>query len=153
MSLNAKRDHLEVLTHSISISPSTLIRWPQLGNDKSKLKVYNLSTGQCFCEFGLYGAVTAIAMDSQGTTLFAGDAKGYVHSFGFDQRTNKLLKQTYTTVSKGKAITSLQYKAWFSSNQMPELLANCQDNTIKLFKYAMSMSLAGWLARRSILTR
>jgi len=130
-----------------------LIRWPQLGNDKSKLKVYNLSTGQCFCEFGLYGAVTAIAMDSQGTTLFAGDAKGYVHSFGFDQRTNKLLKQTYTTVSKGKAITSLQYKAWFSSNQMPELLANCQDNTIKLFKYAMSMSLAGWLARRSILTR
>jgi hypothetical protein len=61
--------------------------------------------------------------------------KGYVHSFEFDQRTNKLQKKTYTTVCKGKAITSLQYKAWFSSNKAPELLANCQDNTLRLFRY------------------
>jgi hypothetical protein len=46
-----------------------------LGNEKGKLKVYNLSTGQCCGEFGLYGAVMSIAMDYQGNILFAGDGK------------------------------------------------------------------------------
>jgi WD40 repeat protein len=48
--------------------------------------------------------------------------------------TQQLRPQVKMNVSPGKAITSLRYKGWYhTKDQSPELIANCQDGTLKLF--------------------
>ena len=110
----------------------------QTGTINGKLIVYNLSTGQPSQQMDLSGSVNTLTWNPTGSLLFAGDAKGYIYIFEYDQETGKTTKvlraSAFGRFSRSRPIVSIQYKAWSNSPQhRPELLVSCQDNTLKLF--------------------
>eukprot|EP01095_Lingulamoeba_sp_RSL-Kostka_P000722 TRINITY_DN11003_c0_g1_i2.p1 TRINITY_DN11003_c0_g1~~TRINITY_DN11003_c0_g1_i2.p1 ORF type:complete len:401 (-),score=119.35 TRINITY_DN11003_c0_g1_i2:77-1168(-) len=110
-----------------------------VGNQKSKIKVMNMSTGQCLHKVGVSGAVNSLCFDPTGATLFIGDSKGYLYCYSFNSSNSRLQKKSKINVCSGfynnsKAITTIAYKGWSnSSDNTPELLIGTQDKLLKLY--------------------
>ncbi|PRP86609.1 hypothetical protein PROFUN_05088 [Planoprotostelium fungivorum] len=81
--------------------------------------------------------VSALAFSDDGRYLFVGDTKGYIHTFQFPEQQGgfQLLGKTLAS-SSSRAITSMEYKAWFTASDKshPSLLVGCCDSTVKIFK-------------------
>ncbi|KAL6046075.1 WD repeat-containing protein 13 [Balamuthia mandrillaris] len=162
------------------------------GTNKGFVNAVNLSTGKTIQQLNIRNAVTSLEFETTGTTLFVGDAKGFVHIFRYNFSSGAFLQaapkqqiiassfsasaafsafasaaasaaaaplslpaaiqaktssisaigsastggnSSVNSNSKDCAITSLRFKAWFSSQagqRTPELVCACQDGTLKL---------------------
>eukprot|EP01102_Stenamoeba_stenopodia_P003287 TRINITY_DN13224_c0_g1_i2.p1 TRINITY_DN13224_c0_g1~~TRINITY_DN13224_c0_g1_i2.p1 ORF type:complete len:451 (-),score=74.04 TRINITY_DN13224_c0_g1_i2:33-1385(-) len=105
-----------------------------VGNSKGALRSINLSTGKTVQRLEISTcSIQTIEIDPMGTILFAGDSRGTLYIYNYSPTTG-LRPQVKMDISPGKSITSLRYKGWYHlKDKMSELIANCQDGTLKLF--------------------
>jgi hypothetical protein len=65
--------------------------------------------------------------------------QGFIHTLEYNFVTGKfLVRGKSRVVNAGKGVTSLEYKSWFNNQKgvrTPQLIAACQDSTIKLCGY------------------
>jgi len=103
-----------------------------VGTARGEIKIYNLNTGKLNCKGKIENSVKAICFETHGNFLYAGDTKGYVHSFEYKEKKNKLKRTTKTAISIGHPVSSVTYGDWYKRQRTPLLLVNCQDSTISL---------------------
>jgi len=103
-----------------------------VGTARGEIKIYNLNTGKQACKAKIETSIKAICFATHGNFLYAGDNKGYVHSFEYKEKKNKLKRTTKTVISAGHPVSSVTYGDWYKRQRTPLLLVNCQDNTVTL---------------------
>ncbi|XP_060067146.1 WD repeat-containing protein 13-like [Ylistrum balloti] len=107
------------------------------GNSKGQVQMMNVSTGKGNKggSSKVTGKAMALAFDTTGRILWAGDDKGSIFSFTVDVATGKLTKTRRITVSDGSAITSISSRSWISREARdPSLLVNSCISAMCLFK-------------------
>jgi len=106
------------------------------GTTKGTVNVMNLSTGKLISQVSIGPSVICLEFEPTGKTLFVGDEKGFVSLLQFDILNSTLsISGKSKVVKDDKGVTSLEYKSWFNNQKgvrTPQLIAACQDSTIKL---------------------
>lgn len=86
-----------------------------LGNAKSHIEMYNMSTGKVFkgSQTSVGGAVKCLEIHPQGSLLWVGDAHGQVTTFAIDIATGKLTRLSKTAVAtlESRPVTSIRFKS------------------------------------------
>nr|CAD7442021.1 unnamed protein product [Timema bartmani] len=108
-----------------------------VGNSCGMVEVLNVSTG-IYPQGGtskLGGRVLALACESSGHLVWAGNDKGTIISFLFDPETGRLNKGRRLNVSENCSITCISWRAWISREARdPMLLVNCAANVVYLLR-------------------
>nr|CAD7430898.1 unnamed protein product [Timema monikensis] len=108
-----------------------------VGNSCGMVEVLNVSTG-IYPQGGtskLGGRVLALACESSGHLVWAGNDKGTIISFLFDPETGRLNKGRRLNVAENCSITCISWRAWISREARdPMLLVNCAANVVYLFR-------------------
>ncbi|XP_065890385.1 WD repeat-containing protein 13-like [Dysidea avara] len=107
------------------------------GNSKGQVKVFNVSTGMAVKggNTKTAGSTLSLAFDSSGTVLWAGDGKGSIFAFYFDQVSGKLQRSKRFVVSPGYGISCITWRSWISREARdPSLLVNSTDGSLRLYR-------------------
>uniref|UniRef100_UPI00358F1978 WD repeat-containing protein 13 n=1 Tax=Myxine glutinosa TaxID=7769 RepID=UPI00358F1978 len=107
------------------------------GNGRHSVHVVNISTGRRVrgAPSRLPGRATALAFDSAGHLLWAGDDRGSITAFLFDMAIGKLSRARRVLVGEGSVISSVAARSWVSREARdPSLLVNASPDLLLLYR-------------------
>jgi WD40 repeat protein len=114
-----------------------------VGNGNKEIAVFNFSTGRIIHKLALDSNVTSLDVDHSGQILFAGDARGTVHSVTIKMHHgNFVMRSAHRSSLKGlhkSATTTIQFRTYSRLAAGPVLLAATQDGLLRFFTVALQV--------------
>eukprot|EP00897_Mesotaenium_endlicherianum_P000657 jgi/Mesen1/10592/ME000085S09924 len=103
--------------------------------------VVNFSTGRVLHRLAMEASVTALEMHPGGSTLFAGDALGSIHSVSMDPHlgTLKHAHRCHAGLTRASPVTAVQFRPLSRLAGGPVLLAAARDGSLRFFSVALEM--------------
>lgn len=121
-----------------------------VGNGSKEISVFNFSTGRIIQKLSLDSNVTAMDIDHSGHILFAGDAKGCIHSVSLQMHNGDfVMRHSHKTGMTGvhkSSTTTVQFRTFSRLAAGPVLLVASQDGLIRFFGVALRIE--GYLSLR-----
>ncbi|KAH9556510.1 hypothetical protein CY35_07G032100 [Sphagnum magellanicum] len=121
-----------------------------VGNGSKEISVFNFSTGRIIQKLSLDSNVTAMDIDHSGHILFAGDAKGCIHSVSLQMHNGDfVMRHSHKTGMTGvhkSSTTTVQFRTFSRLAAGPVLLVASQDGLIRFFGIALRIE--GYLSLR-----
>ena len=106
-----------------------------VGFQNKKVRAFNVSTGKAVAKASTSASVTALTFSHSGETCYAGDTDGHIYVYQVGTGKAFTMRQVQKlSAANGRGITSLAYKLRAGRRGQEQLvLANCKDNSLKLF--------------------
>lgn len=108
-----------------------------VGNGKSQVRVFNVSTGKAVKggSSKLASPALCMAFDSTHSQLWVGDSKGSVYDFSLDSVSGRLHRLKRLVVAPGHMVTCVSYRTWVNREARdPSLLISSMDDGLRLFR-------------------